>query len=169
MKSRVATILRILRQCQGHQHQHPTLTLQLGQGITREMHSGQLCWIHLLGKPCLSGLNFSFSCKIQSLGISKHGWFSTFPRSLAGKSSGGCCGGAAALLGRFPPGGDVFCQIILLYRFITAIKAKPSLTMHQIQGNSLKVHSEPVSTAVCLSIHDWRRVIAFGKLAGGGE
>ena len=92
-----------------------------------------------------------------------------FPRSLAGKSSGGCCGGAAALLGRFPPGGDVFCQIILLYRFITAIKAKPSLTMHQIQGNSLKVHSEPVSTAVCLSIHDWRRVIAFGKLAGGGE
>lgn len=77
MKSRVAAILRILRQCQGHQHQHPTLTLQLGQGITLEMHSGQLCWIHLPGKPCLSGLNFSFSCKIQALGISKHAWFSS--------------------------------------------------------------------------------------------
>ena len=73
VKSMVATILRILRQCQGHQHQHPTLTLQLGQGITREMHSE----IHLPGKPCLSGLNFSFSCKIQSLGISKHAWFSS--------------------------------------------------------------------------------------------
>ena len=43
-------------------------------------------------------------------------------------------------------GGDVFCQIILLYRFIAAIKAKPSLTMHQIQGNSLKVQSEPVAS-----------------------
>ena len=66
---------------------------------------------------------------------------------FGGKSSGS--GGAAvaaaavhgaALGGRFPLGGDVFCQIILLYRFITAIKAKPSLTMHQIQGSSLKVH-----------------------------
>ena len=58
----------------------------------------------------------------------------------------GRCGGSAALVGRFRRGGDVFCQIILLYRFITAIKAKPSLTMHQIQGNSLKVQSEPVAS-----------------------
>ena len=81
-----------------------------------------------------------------------------------------CCATATPLLqARFPPGGDVFCQIILLYRFITAIKAKPSLTMHQIQGSSLKVHSEPVF-AGSLSLNR-RRVIAFGKLGtgGGGE
>ena len=85
-----------------------------------------------------------------------------FGGSLGGQSGGGSgrlvagCGGTAPApplpLARFPLGGDVFCQIILLYRFITAIKAKPSLTMHQIQGSSLKVHSEPVFAVGSLSL-----------------
>ena len=66
-----------------------------------------------------------------------------FLKCFGGKSSGSGGGGGVRSI---PGGGDVFCQIILLYRFIAAIKAKPSLTMHQIQGNSLKVQSEPVAS-----------------------
>ena len=54
----------------------------------------------------------------------------------------------------------VFCQIIPSFIALLrgAVKAKPSLTMHQIQGNNLKVQSKPVFQS------GWRQSSGYKRL-----